>query len=717
MRRGDHVADNEFEIPVVVTTKGAPDGTVSGIGRFSSAFGRAFGAIQRHPIVIAAVILYKGITASLAAWREQESSVSALNQALINQGMYTRELSQQYQDMALAFQKETIYGDEEVLAAQASLQPFLHGKRISQELMQAVVDFASGNQVSLSSAASAIGKTIGTSTNALMRYGIAIDATMSSQEKLDLVIKGVSARWGGQAEASTQGLGSIIQARHALQGLLETAGRAMEPLLVLVVKAITEFAQALSASTAVTEGIGRALDGIDIGVRLLASVISSAMKAVPIIVRGQLGSAIENMKGNFETAHQMQSEGATELEALAAHAYADVERVWKAKTTSTLYQQTKEKIISDSVAAQREARERTHRDIDAIFQARTEKDILELRARQILRSDHSYAMLVRQAAHEKDLTRLHELELEKKAKREEALRKVTLDFHQRNNILGAISDKESLKVHQPVLAQLAEVRNSKFGPQILIGKAAAIGQIGINTTLAIANATAALDTIPPPVGEALAVAFSEFLLLYGAEQIKNIAGITIDTPGRIGQLQLNLPSILESLWGYMGSQYEALGRSIGLILGFTGSLVSDIGDEIQKGLASLGPIGDVLGMGVKGIAEGIEAYLDTIGWIYETAYVLIGQTIQRVVSVIANAVNDVVVAIGETIGSALDSLFGWLFAEGGVVSHSERGASVTPLRQSGLQLHRYVNVTIIGGLVPSAAEAQRIAVLISDEMR
>lgn len=708
----------EVEVPVWFKSNPDGNGTLWGIGRFASVYQRAFGAILRHPVVLGFIAITKGLYDSLQAWKAQEAAVNALNQSLVNQGIYTRELSQQYQDMALAFQTETAFGDEELIRAQAVLQGYLGNTTISRELMKAVVDFAAGQRMDLDAAAAVIGRTIGTTTNGLAKAGVVIDMAASKQEKLAAVIDGISQKWGGQAEASTKGLGALEQARHALTRLMETVGRALEPFVVMVAQSIGEFARAIASNTAVIQGIGNVLDGIGTGVNLIASVGQAVIKSVPIVLQTSLGAMNEVVRGNMEKAADVYRQGNEKLAEISRNEYREILRIVKQGPPAP---DERLMLLKQSAENRRNLRNRAAKDLDNIFKARTEDELVEAHARLSLRQNAAFVQVNEAIKHEKDLTKLRELELQKRAIREEAVRQSQKAFAEKDYFLRLLTDKEILKLDQSFMDILATLKESRFGPQILIGKGAAIAQIIANTARAVVTAQEALNAIPPPVGPALATAFGEFMILYGKEQVENIIGSSIDAPGRIGQIQFNLPSILEAVWGHMGAQYEMIGRMIGTVLGFSGDLVGQVGDKIEGFLANV-DLGDfsglaqALGMGIGAIADIASFYLNLIGDIYETAYVFIGQIIQDVARVVAQVVSDVISSIGDAIADAADAIFGWLFAEGGVVTHQNFEPVVTPLHRAGIRLHQEVSVTIRGGLIPSPQEASRFAQLIAQAL-
>ncbi|KKL13897.1 hypothetical protein LCGC14_2521180, partial [marine sediment metagenome] len=78
---------------------------------------------------------------------------------------------------ASGLQKVTTFGDEATLSAMAMVQQLADlNQEGLEKVTPAMLDFAAAMDVDLQTAATLIGKTLGSTTNALSRYGIEIDA-------------------------------------------------------------------------------------------------------------------------------------------------------------------------------------------------------------------------------------------------------------------------------------------------------------------------------------------------------------------------------------------------------------------------------------------------------------------------------------------------------------------------------------------------------------
>ena len=144
-------------------------------------------------------------------------------------------------DLAAELQAVTTFGDEATISAMAMLQQL--GDLNEQGLKQItplLQDFAAAMRVDLNTAATLIGKTLGSTTNALSRYGIELDAMAPKSEKLAQLTEALEEKFGGAAIAMGQTtLGAIKSLNNAMGDLKEEGGRAAAEGLKPVVKWLT----------------------------------------------------------------------------------------------------------------------------------------------------------------------------------------------------------------------------------------------------------------------------------------------------------------------------------------------------------------------------------------------------------------------------------------------------------------------------------------------
>lgn len=183
----------------------------------------ASAAISKLGGVIAAAFTVRKIfefaKASITAFDEQEKAITKLTTAL---GGYSDALINQ----ASSLQAVTRYGDEVTIDAQALLATYGLSEKQILKLIPAIQDMASATGMDLSSAADLAGKSITSSTNALSRYGIDIDMTGTSTERLASLTESLTKRFEGQAVAAgNTGAGGLAKLSNKMGDLSENIGR------------------------------------------------------------------------------------------------------------------------------------------------------------------------------------------------------------------------------------------------------------------------------------------------------------------------------------------------------------------------------------------------------------------------------------------------------------------------------------------------------------
>lgn len=185
---------------------------------------------------IRAVINYSA--QSIEAFRQQDIAIKQLNQTLKNAGVYSYEYSQEIQKLASEIQSYSNFGDEAIIKAQALGQAYIGNTKITKELTKAVVDFAAATGMDLDQAFNLVGKSIGSSTNALGRYGIELKKGMTESQKMDAIQKQLAVRYEGSAKAMANG--TVIM-KNALGDLSEAFGGLFNQIVEDNQKTITKF--------------------------------------------------------------------------------------------------------------------------------------------------------------------------------------------------------------------------------------------------------------------------------------------------------------------------------------------------------------------------------------------------------------------------------------------------------------------------------------------
>ena len=171
-----------------------------------------------------------------------------------------RDVQETLIKQAEQLQKITLFGDEQTIEAQAMLAAFGLTEDAILRLTPLVLDFATVYGMNLSQASTLVGKSLGSSTNALSRYGIEISGAVGSVNRLEKAVLGLNKQVGGQSViAAEAGTGAITQLGNAWGDLLESLGALIAtPGFIKGIEALTEFLQ--------TGSIGA---GLEAWVRLL----------------------------------------------------------------------------------------------------------------------------------------------------------------------------------------------------------------------------------------------------------------------------------------------------------------------------------------------------------------------------------------------------------------------------------------------------------------
>ena len=131
-------------------------------------------------------------------------------------------------------QGQTLFGDEQTIEAQGRLATILgENEEAIRRLTPLVQDFATAKNMQLADAAELVAKTVGSSTNALSRYGIQIEGAVGSAERLDNVVRELNKQVGGRAKAAAEaGMGAVTQLKNEWGDFREELGEKTAPALL-----------------------------------------------------------------------------------------------------------------------------------------------------------------------------------------------------------------------------------------------------------------------------------------------------------------------------------------------------------------------------------------------------------------------------------------------------------------------------------------------------
>jgi hypothetical protein len=201
--------------------------------------------------------------ASIKAFDTQAKAEAKLLTALDGNKKAFAELKTQ----AEALQKVTLFGDEETMAAQSMLAAMGLEAEAIKKLTPLVQDMATAKGMDLSAAADLVAKSVGSSTNAMSRYGIQIEGAVGSSERLDSAIAGLSGQFEGQSKAAADaGAGGLKQLQNSFGDLMEDVGGMLIPLLNKLVSFI--------------KGLVDAWGGLDKGTKVIIISIAGVIALI-----------------------------------------------------------------------------------------------------------------------------------------------------------------------------------------------------------------------------------------------------------------------------------------------------------------------------------------------------------------------------------------------------------------------------------------------------
>lgn len=463
---------------------------------------------------------------SIADYQQQEEATNALTQAMVNNGIYSKQLKDDYLAQATALQKLTTYGDEQIIAAQASLQMMIGEQQVTQGLTMAVLNLATAKKMDLGSAAELVGKTISSNNNILARQGVEFDNNTRGAERLAAVTDALERKFGGQAQAATDGLGALKQLNNAISDLAELVGERLAPYINLFATSIKNMAENTNSVTPIMDALIAtfnfvamyAIDatqtvkalGMAIGVGL-----STAVAASQQALEGNFRMALETVKTGFQTiqdeAIRYEQEGQAATEALFA-----------------VEEARKQQQFDKELEMLRQSKE-NQKTLKATYNEEENAQILaDLEAKQIQKDLDNEMTLAKMAGQNEKELDLQLKKLEQQYKNEE-------NFTKKKELLQAIAgQKEKIfeqqknqqleKDRQDFYTRMISMQNSSNSVLGAVGKAFALRQIAIETPVAIAKAFSAF---PPPFN----VAAAGLVAAQMAQQAAAVAGVQLAEGG------------------------------------------------------------------------------------------------------------------------------------------------------------------------------------------
>lgn len=192
---------------------------------------RSLGSLKSQAMMAAGAFLgtgalIAGIKGAVNAFGEQELAEKKLEASL-------GRTSQALLDQAAALQQVSNFGDETIISAQALIAAFVDDEEQIKLATQATLDLAAAKGMDLNAAADLVSKTLGSSTNAMSRYGIEVTGAVGSTERLNTLTGNIAEKFGGQALAQSETLtGSIKGMKDAIGDTAEDMGELLAPAVI-----------------------------------------------------------------------------------------------------------------------------------------------------------------------------------------------------------------------------------------------------------------------------------------------------------------------------------------------------------------------------------------------------------------------------------------------------------------------------------------------------
>ena len=625
--------------------------------------------------LIAFTFLSGIVTISINSYRKSERSLNSLNRSLINQGIYSRRASADYQAMAKALDELSKFTDDEIISAQASLQNFIGQQEITQELMQAVIDFASAQNVSLKSAAEQFGKSLSSNTNALMRYGIILDVTASQADKTQQAIRAVTSKFGGQAKASIEGLGALIKTKQGFEKLFRLFGQSIAPLFTLFAREMIALSENIQTSNSVLSGFIAMTNNL----MSLTILTKSAITVIAGTFNNFLGAFRSVFDGGKNISDIFSEARIASMKLLSNERinYYESSQALNIDNYNDRQKQSEDKLEAYRQTSTRRAA-RQQRELQTsrqAFEARSKQDLDVAISHESLKSNADLRRLNLSIQNETNQTKRLELEKRKRIVLEQNI----YDMEARRSLVLSKLIVEHAQSQSDQLDNLlnnyAQMQRSQYSALITIAKVANIARMVSAGAIAV-QATIKWVSMIPIVGPAIAPVIGGLVTAWVAEQIAAVRGVTLENAS-LGQayyeLSLgNIFGVLDMMLHDIPGMMDATLRMPAHLMEVVASAADDLGDKLG-----------IMGLQFKSIA-----------------------LMQKALAKITNLFADVV-------GGVLDFAFGWLSDGGAVITDpiSMNQNLVTPLEKviRPSFFGSEIDVTVMGGLIPTKMESKRIA--------
>lgn len=274
---------------------------------------------------IAFAALTAEIGLSTLAFADSEKATIKLEQALRNQGLASSGLLQNYKNQAQELERLTGIHDGATKSGLALLQSFIGQRAITPELTRAVADLSTQTG-DFGTAAEIIGRAVNGNIKGLKQFSITVNENADSHARLAEIIDKVNQKFGGQAEAAVQGIGSIALLKAAFDELQKAIGKDLAPTIEKVTRGLTDLYNFIADNPAL---VGLITDALLAGTAITGLVTAAAAAGFAIVgLRAALIAAKIEMTAATIAAGAMYLALTAGLIVVVAEVYKNWDTVW-----------------------------------------------------------------------------------------------------------------------------------------------------------------------------------------------------------------------------------------------------------------------------------------------------------------------------------------------------------------------------------------------------
>ena len=308
------MADRNYDVGIMVGAIDKASGVLAKIGINSVALGN----IISQAIMGAGRKMLEFGQQTLDSAAKQERAEAMLAQAMKVRNIYSEQAVDDAMAYASSLQKVTTFGDEDIATTQRQLIAFGAKGQALKDLTKATLDLSSATGMDLRAAGDLVGKSIGSTTNALMRYGINIEGAASSTSRMESAVKNITALYGGSASAAANTYdGQMKQLSNRIGDIQEGIGFYLIPAIKKLVTIINT--SILPAFEKATEGTKDMKEGTNFLVKAITAISTTIQGVVfafsnwGTVMATVAAIAYKAFSGDFKGAMEVGKIGVEEL--------------------------------------------------------------------------------------------------------------------------------------------------------------------------------------------------------------------------------------------------------------------------------------------------------------------------------------------------------------------------------------------------------------------